>query len=102
MLTVNPIALSALSLWPFSVAGGVSTAYNKVTLTGPAGPSGVVVSLSSSNPAVASVPASVTVAAGASTSPYFTITTSQVATATQVTITAAYGNSKSAVLKVNP
>jgi hypothetical protein len=102
-LTVNPAALSSLSLSPSSVVGGVSTTHNKVYLTGPAGAGGVVVSLASSNPAVASAPASVTVAAGATNSPYFTITTVQVAAATPVTITATYGGvSKSGTLTVNP
>ena len=102
-LTVKPAALSSLSLSPSSVVGGVSTTYNKVYLTGPAGAGGAVVSLASSNPAVASAPASVTVAAGATSSPYFTITTVQVAAATPVTITATYGGvSKSGTLTVNP
>jgi subtilisin family serine protease len=102
-LTVKTTALSSLSLSSSSVTGGVSTTSNKVTLTGPAVPGGVVVALASSNPAVASVPASVTVAAGATVSPYFTLATTQVATVTQVTITASYGSSsKSATLTVKP
>ncbi len=102
-LTVNPPTPNTLHLSPSTVVGGVSTTGNHVHLTGPAGPSGAVVTLTSSNPTVASPPASVTVAAGATTSPNFTITTTQVATTTQVTITATHaGESKTGTLTVNP
>ena len=58
--------------------------------------------LASSNPG-ATVPASVTVAAGATSSPYFKITTSAVAAQTVVTISASYnGVTKAANLTVNP
>jgi hypothetical protein len=67
---------------------------------GPAGWKGR--ELSSSNPAVATVPASVTVAAGA-TSATFPVTTSAVASSTSVTITgSAGGASRSATLTVTP
>ena len=72
-LTVLPVAVSALSATATSLAGGASTT-GKVTLTGPAPSGGLVVTLSSSNTGVLTVPDSVTVAAGATTAT-FTIST---------------------------
>jgi hypothetical protein len=70
-------------------------------LNGQAPAGGAVVDLSSSDPSVASVPISVTVAAGATTSPVFTITTTAVATDTPETISASYnGVTKTADLTV--
>jgi hypothetical protein len=101
-LTVNPVALLSVALSPTSVTGGVSTTLNRVTLTGPATGSGITVNLASSNPGV-TAPASVTVVAGATSSPYFKITTSAVAAQTVVTISASYnGVTKTANLTVNP
>jgi hypothetical protein len=101
-LTVNPVALLSVTLSPASVVGGVSSTANKVTLNGPAPAGGILVTLMSGDPGVG-VPASVTVAAGASASPVFTITTSHVATPTGVTISASYnGVNKTANLTVNP
>ena len=88
VLTVNaagPVSLSSVSLSPTSVTGGSSSA-GTVTLSGAAPTGGIVVSLSSSD-AAASVPASVTVAAGA-TSATFIATTTSVSAQTSVTITA--------------
>ena len=102
ILTVNPVALVSVTLSPASVVGGVSTTLNKVSLNGPAPAGGISVNLISSTPGVG-VPASVTVAAGALSSPYFTITTSAVAAQTVVTISASYnGVTKTANLTVNP
>ena len=100
-LTVVPLtATPALS--PTSVVGGVSTTLNRVTLNGPAPPAGAVVNLTSSDPGVG-VPATVTVAAGATASPYFTITTSSVTATSTVTISAVYNSvTKTANLTVNP
>jgi hypothetical protein len=93
------LALSALTLSQTSVVGGNSV-QGVVTLTGTAPSSGAVVTLSSSNTAVATVPASVTVAGGA-TSATFTIPTQMVSTATSVAISAVYGGvSKTATLTV--
>src|SRR6266849_5466908 len=101
-LTVTPIALLSLTLSPTSVVGGVSSTANKVTLNGPAPAGGILVTLTSGDPGVG-VPASVTVAAGATASPVFTITTSHVDTPTGVTISASYnGVNKTANLTVNP
>ncbi len=67
-----------------------------VSLTSGAQGSGAIVSLSSSNPAVLSVPASLTIAAG-SQSGTLTATSAAVAANTPVTITASYNNSSKAV-----
>jgi hypothetical protein len=97
----SAVTLSSLTLNPTTVVGG-STSTGTVTLSGPAPSGGAVVSLSSDNPSVASVPATVTVSAGQTTAS-FTATTSAVSTATRVTITASYGTSRvTATLTVNP
>jgi hypothetical protein len=80
---------SALTLNPTVVVGG-SSSQGTVTLSGAAPAGGAIVSLSSSNTAVATVPASVTVAAGA-TSATFPVTTTAVTGTTGVTISASYG-----------
>jgi hypothetical protein len=105
-LTVTPAAppapaLTSLTLNPTSVTGGNSST-GTVTLSGPAPAGGALVALSSSNALVAHVPASVTVAAGA-TSATFTVSTSPVVASTAVTISGSYGGAgRSASLTVNP
>ncbi|HVK09511.1 MAG TPA: hypothetical protein VM597_12110, partial [Gemmataceae bacterium] len=103
-LTVNPpaaVTLANLTVNPTSVTGG-SSATGTVTLSGPAPAGGLVVSLSSGNPAVAGVPASVTVPAGA-TSASFTVTTAAVTANTTVTLTATAGGvTRTASLTVTP
>jgi len=95
------LSLSSLTLNPTSVVGGNSST-GTVTLNGPAPAGGAQVALSSSNTTVARVPASVAVAAGA-TSATFTVGTSVVSASTAVTISAAYaGVSRSASLTVQP
>jgi hypothetical protein len=92
-------ALSALTLSLTSVVGGGSV-QGTITLTSAAPSGGAVVTLSSSNTAVASVPANATVAGGA-TSATFTIPTQTVTSSSSVVITAAYGGvSKAATLTV--
>src|SRR5205807_803055 len=76
---------------PASVTGGTVSPTGTVRLNGPAPAGGAPVTLSSSNPAVATVAGSVTVAAGA-TSATFPISTSAVATSTAVTISGSYGS----------
>jgi hypothetical protein len=94
-------ALSALTLTPSSVPGGNSS-IGKVTLTAPAPSGGAKVTLSSSRTATATVPASVTVAAG-STSATFTVSTTAVAASTPVTISSDYaGGGVTATLTVTP
>ncbi|MCS7300633.1 MAG: S8 family serine peptidase [Fimbriimonadales bacterium] len=103
-LTVNPanqsVSLQSLTISPNTVIGG-STATGTVTLTSPAPAGGVVVTLRSSNPNRASVPATITIPAGA-TSANFTIrTTPAFFSITTVTITATYnGVSRSAQLTI--
>ena len=98
--TTTP-ALSTVALNPSTLVGG-SGSTGTVTLTASAPGGGAVVSLSSGNTAVATVPASVTIAAGA-TSATFAATTSTVTASTPVTITATYnGVTKSAALTVTP
>jgi len=93
--------LSAVTLSAISVSGG-GTAQALATLNGTAPASGVFTTLTSSNPAVASIPVSVVIPAGA-TSAEFTIATSVVTSPTSVTLTAnAAGLTKTAILRVNP
>jgi Subtilase family len=104
LLTITPPAsgpsLTALTLNPASVTGGTPS-IGTVALNGPAPMGGAVVSLSSSS-AVASVPASVTISAGA-TSATFTVTTVTVPTATTSTISASYdGVTPTDVLTIRP
>jgi len=104
-LTVNPVTVASVNLSPSAVIGGKppSQSSNTVTLNAPAPPGGGTVALSSSNSALASVPATVVVPAGGSISPSFTITTTPVAAPTSATISATYnGVTQSAVLTINP
>ena len=100
--TVNPAAsaaLATLSLNPTAVVGG-TTATGTVSLTTPAPAGGAVVTLASAKASLASVPASVTVAAGA-TSATFAITTAATRKNSAVTISASYaGVTKTATLTV--
>ncbi|UUZ64432.1 FG-GAP-like repeat-containing protein [Polaromonas sp. P1-6] len=94
-------ALSAIALSPTSVVGG-NTSQGTATLTSAAPPGGAVVALSSSNTSTATVPASVTVAAGA-TSASFTVNTVSVTASTPVTIGGTFGGAaRSATLTVVP
>lgn len=94
-----PVLLGTLTLAPTSVQGGLANSTGTVTLTGPAPTGGAVVTLTSSNTAAATVPASVTIAAG-STSNTFTVTTSTVASSTSSVISGTYGSLVSATLSV--
>jgi LmbE family N-acetylglucosaminyl deacetylase len=101
VLAVGPLAVSVVALAPATVVGG-SPSQATVMLNGPATGGGAVVALSSSNPSVATVPASVTVPAGAS-SATFTVATASVATSTSVSIAASFlGSSISTPLTVTP
>ncbi len=101
-LTVTPqpaAALSSLTLTPTSVSGGTAST-GTVTLTANAPAGGAVVTLSSSKPSSASVPASVTVAAGTKTAT-FTVTTTAVKSNTSAVISASYaGATKTATLTI--
>jgi len=97
MLTTGRLA--SVSLDPTTVHGG-TTSTGTVHLNTAAG--GLTVTLSSGNPAVATVPASVTVPAGV-TNATFTVPTSLVTASTPVAISATLGGvTKSSVLTVNP
>jgi hypothetical protein len=100
---VNPAPtgpmLASVSFTPSTVVGGGS-ATGTVTFSGPT--NGATVALSSSNTAVAQVPAE-TVVNGGQSSGAFPVTTSSVTVSTVVTITAtAFGVSKTGTLTVSP
>lgn len=98
-LSVQPAALSALSLNPTTVSGG-SSSVGTVTLSGPAPADGIVVALSSNKATQASVPSNVMVAPGAR-SANFTVTTIAVSKNTSASISASYaGVTKSATLTI--
>jgi hypothetical protein len=101
-LTVKPpaaAALASLTLNPSTVVGGAKS-LGTVNLTTAAPTGGVVVMLTSSNSSRATVPASVTVPAGAS-SATFNVATTATNKKTNVIITASYGGlSKSATLTI--
>lgn len=87
-LTIKPPAVSALALAPTSLIGG-GTSTGTVTLTGPAPTGGIVVTLGSSK-SEATLPASVTVAAGSKTAT-FTVNTAVVYSSVVAAISAAAG-----------
>ena len=95
----SPLWPIDLFISPDSVAGG-DTANGVVYMTGPAPPGGVVITLGSSDPNVASVPATVTIPEGQWMA-NFTITTVAPEFDEDVTISATYGSmTKTAVLTV--
>lgn len=94
-------SISTLSVNPATLEGG-NSAQGQVTLTALAPAGGIVISLSSSDTAVATVPASVNIPQGG-TSATFNVSTRAVSAATLVTITASHGgNTRSATLTVSP
>jgi N,N-dimethylformamidase beta subunit-like protein/List-Bact-rpt repeat protein len=98
-LTIARPTLSSLKLNPSKVVGG-NPSTGTVTLSGAAPPTGMTVQLSSNRTTVATVPSSVTVAAGATTAT-FTVTTIRVRSTTNATISGtSAGVTKSAVLSV--
>ena len=106
-VTVTPAAaaplpsVQSLTLTPASVAGGAN-ALGTVTLSSAAPQGGAVVSLVNGNTAAVSIPASVTVLAGASAAS-FNISTTVVTVTTPLSILATYnGTNRSAVLTVTP
>jgi trimeric autotransporter adhesin len=101
VLTVDPPVLSGLTLSPATIAGGCQGSTGKVTLSGKAPIGGLVVPLTNTNPA-ASVPASVTVPAGA-TYVTFPVTAPAVAAIQTGTVSASFGGvTRSVTLKVRP
>jgi energy-coupling factor transporter transmembrane protein EcfT len=105
-LTVTPQpppgpTLTSLSLNPTNIVGG-SPSSGTVTLSAPAPSGGALVSLSSSNTGVVTVPSNVNIPAGA-TSAIFTLTSSSVTASTPVTISGSYaGVTQTASLTVTP
>jgi hypothetical protein len=94
-------ALSAITVSPSSLTGGTG-ATGTATLTGAAPSGGAVIALASSQTSAASVPSSVTIAAGA-TSATFAVSTAAVSTTTTVSLSGTYaGVTRSAALTVNP
>jgi uncharacterized repeat protein (TIGR01451 family) len=79
-VTVNAAALLKVLLAKQVLTGGCENTTGNVYLTGPAGPGGVTVPLSTSGLAGVTVPASVFIPAGQSVSPAFNVTTSTVVT----------------------
>ena len=99
--TVPTPALSSVSLSPATVPGG-ATASATVTLTAPAPTGGAVVSLTSSNTGAVTVPATLTVLAGA-TSAATSVATSAVTSTTTSVISATYnGVTRTATMTVTP
>lgn len=99
-LIVNPVLLTSLSLNPTNVIGG-SLSAGTVTLSGAAPAGGVLVALSTSNAAVANVPATLVVTPGSTTAD-FSVSTGASCTSATAIISAAYaGTNKSGVLAVN-
>ena len=93
--------LSSVSVNPASVVGG-SPSTGTITLVSPAPSGGVVMTLHSSNTAVATVPGTVTLAANATTAT-FTISTGTVTAISTSSISATYsGSTQSATLTVTP
>ncbi len=98
---VQAQTLSSLTVTPANPTGGTN-ATGQVTLTAPAPANGLTVSLASSQPGIASVQASVTVASG-QTQASFNVTTTSVAAATAVTLSATDGTTpQSAAMTVLP
>jgi hypothetical protein len=101
-LTVSPAVISSFMLSPASVTGGTGSV-GTVSLSGPAPPSGLTVTLMSNNTNAATVPGSFNIAGGAS-SGTFNATSLPVAAIANVSITATLpsGTAMPGALTVNP
>jgi len=96
---VETNSIASIDLQPSTVTGAASVT-GTVRLQYPARSAGVTVALTSSNPSVASVPASITIAGG-TIAAQFTIATTAPASSTSATITATLATSlRSATLNV--
>jgi hypothetical protein len=94
-----PSELSTIDINPTTVVGGNASS-GTIVMSTPSPDAGAVITLTSSNPAVASVPATVTVP-GNSFTGGFTINTSTVTASKTVTITASYnGGTRTGTLTV--
>jgi hypothetical protein len=86
--TVDALSLAAVQLSPSTLTGGLTSGNHRVVLNSPAFEgTPLVISLSSSNPGLASVPAQVTIQPGQSSAP-FQIVTTPVSGLSEVEITA--------------
>ena len=100
-LNILPLQIASFTVNPSNVVGS-NQAQGTITLNDPAPTGGAVIWLSSSNPAIATVPTPLTIPAGA-TSATFTITTNSVTAVTPISLSAMYGNSiQSTTLTVSP
>jgi hypothetical protein len=97
-IRVQPPVMSAFGVTPGRVRGG-QPATGRINLDGPAPSGGIVVTLASDMPAVASVPRSLTIPAGARYG-LFSIRTFATNLNRRVTITARYGTSRTSFLEV--
>jgi hypothetical protein len=99
----NAAVISAVALTPQTVVGGSTQGVQvQVSLDQPAPPEGARITLSSNNPGVVNLPASLQIPSGG-TIGSANFTTAAVSTPTQVTIRATFGGStQSAVLNVTP
>jgi hypothetical protein len=99
----NGASVAAVTLTPSTVVGGSGQAVRaQVALDRPAPNEGATVTLSSGDPNVVRLPASLSIAPGA-TGGFVDFTASAVGAPTQVTVNAAYGGAtQGAVLTVNP
>jgi hypothetical protein len=97
----SAVALASLALNPATVKGGTSSR-GTVTLSGPAPAGGVVVTLASGTAAMAQVPRTLTIPAGAE-SRTFTVKTKHVSANSTVIISASYaGVLRKAAVTVTP
>jgi hypothetical protein len=102
-ITVRSVT-ATLTLNPASVKGGMQNSIGTITLSQPAPPTGLVFEVASSDTQTATVPVSVTFAAGQTTR-NFTVTTRKVPSTRQVLITVSAGGgavTASRSLTVNP
>ncbi len=100
-VTVTPTVLQSVEPDPGEVVGG-STDTVLPELNGPAPPGGVTVSLTSSNPSLAPVPATALIPAGSTSTPV-SVTTGVVTATTTVTFTASWnGTTISGQLQLDP
>ena len=98
--TATP-ALSSVTLGATDVVGG-DPVNGTVTLTAPAGSGGILVALSSDNPAVATAPASVTVPAGSTSAGFVVSTTAVTNSQSALIIGTAGGVTTYAIITVRP
>jgi hypothetical protein len=90
-VTVLPASLAVFSVTPNSVSASSSTqVVGKLALNGQAGPSGIKVTLSSSDTLIAKVPTSVTISGGSSSTTFNVVKGTKTKS---VTLTASAGGS---------